>query len=299
MKRLLLLAATALAPALAHAQSTYPYGVPYYPTYGSPNSVQMQVLQVGLNLEDITDEGEDRFTEAGDSDTIGVAATRWSGDDANGDRIDLHYQKAWRPFAGSRARLLLDIPISALTVDHESGTAYLGSVNLGLEIPLKSNWTLTPRVAYGQADAPDGFSGNGELAAASVTSRYRIAQIGRGDLVIGDMVGYTSTVRTGLNSQPFWGGPDTNWAFRNGIAYQLPLETRLFGRQASFRISYVNTELTGDFVGYSMINEVAANIGVRLREANAKTNSDLLRFGVLYTWADNYKALTLTLGYRF
>jgi len=295
MKRLVLAPlAIVMAPSLAHAYSTYP---PYYQIPGTPNSVQLQTLKTGLNLEDIADESAARFGPAGDSDTIGVAQTRWDSQFSNGDRTDGQYEKTWRPFEGSRARLLLDIPVSVVTVDHERGSAVLGSINLGLEVPVLSNWSITPRLAYGIGDGGD-ISSNGEIAAASVTSRYRVTQIGRGDLVVGDMVSYTTTVKTGVNSQPFY-QPTRNWAFRNGIAYQYPLETRLWGRQASLRISYVNTQLTGDPVPYSHYNELAANIGVRLREATAKTGSDLLRFGFLYTWTDDYHAATVTLGYRF
>ena len=291
MKRILIAASLALLPALAHA-------APYLPTYGSPNSAQFQTLRVGLNLEDISDESNDRFGVPGDSDTIGVAGTRWGASGTDGDRIDGHYQKAWRPFEGSRARLLLDVPVSALNVDHESGTAYLASVNLGLEMPVTNNWALTPRAAYGYVSANDGFGGNGELASVSLSSRYRIAQLGRGDLVIGDLIGYTTTVKTGINSQPFY-GRTSNGTFRNGLAYQYPLESRIFGRQASLRVSYVNTQLTGDVVPYQRYNELAASFGVRTRESIAKNTFEMLRFGVLYTWADDYDAATVTVGYRF
>ena len=59
---------------------------------------------------------------------------------------------------------------------------------------------------------------------------------------MGNLVGYTTAIRTGITGQSsadFY--KQQNVWFRNGIAYQLPLKNRMFGRETSLRASYVFT----------------------------------------------------------
>ncbi|HZK98746.1 MAG TPA: hypothetical protein VFC47_02510 [Caulobacteraceae bacterium] len=308
MRRLPILIAAVAVPILAHGQTMGYYAG--YPTYGAPNSVQFQIQRGNLDLADVDVEGDARFTAQGDSDTIGAAFTYFDDSGADGERYDAHYEKAWRPFAGSRDRALLDVPVNLVvlpssTTTSQSGTfttptgyAGTGSVNAGLEIPVAPNWSLTPRVAYGLADSNAAIGANSEILSGSVTSRYRFAQVGRGDLVLGDMVGYTTTVNSGIVSQPFYAA-EHNWVLRNGVAYQWPLEQRLFGRQSSVRLSYVNTEVLGDQVAYRDYHEFAVSVGVRTREAELKNKFELLRFGLMWTNSGSYNAATVTAGYRF
>lgn len=301
--------ALALMPGMAKAQT---YGGAYYPTYGSPNSLQFQAVRTALDLETVDPEGTDRFGPEGDSDTIGGAITYWGVPGETGQRYDAHYQHARRVFKGSRARLVIDVPVNVLhagTIMSQFGsekgaTAGLATVNVGLEVPVMPNWLLTPRVSYGVAKAGDFFGGDGEMATASLTSRYQIRKLGRGDLIIGNSVAYTHSAKL-LTSQQFF-APTVNWVFRNGLAYQLPLKSRMFGRQSSLRASYVFTVTTTDPVTYKHEHEVGLSIGVRTREAEQKNGFEQLRIGLLYTHSQfayvansGYDAGTLTLGYRF
>ena len=122
-----------------------------------------------------------------------------------------------------------------------------------------------------------------------MSSRYRFPQIGRGDLVLGNAVIYTGESLNGTQ----------NVAFRNGIAYQFPIKSLMFGRQTSIRFSYTNTYIAGDAVAFDLVHEFAVNFGVRLREQDIRNRFEALRIGLLYTHADNYDAGTVTLGYRF
>jgi hypothetical protein len=307
------IAAIALLPGAAWAQTQ---GGGYYPTYGSPNSIQFQAVKTALDLEDIQPEGTDRMGPEGDSDTVGGAVTYWGVPGQNGERYDAHYQHARRVFEGSRARLVIDVPINvlhagdvsyhfgALSGTIKGATAVLGTANVGLEVPVKPNWLITPRISYGVAAAGDYFGGNGELVTGSLTSRYQIKQVGRGDLVIGDSVAYTRSVKL-LTQQNFF-APTVNWVFRNGLAYQLPLKARIFGRQSSLRASYVFTISTKDPAFYKKEHEVGVSIGVRTREAEQKNGFEQMRIGLLYTHSESafapysgYDSGTLTLGYRF
>lgn len=306
MKKVLALVALAVAWIPAGASAA-----PYLPTYGSPNSLQFQAMRDSLNLLDVDPEGEDRMGPEGDSDTIGAAGTYWGITGQDGQRYDLHYQHARRAFEGNRARFLVDIPINILhagpykpAFETSGATAVLGTVNAGLEYPVKPNWLITPRASYGVALAGDYFGGNGEIVTASVTSRYQIKNVGRGEIIIGNMVAYSRTVKL-FAHQAFY-APTENWIFRNGAAYQLPLKTRMFGRQSSLRASYVFTIATKDPLFYEKTHEVGISIGVRSREAEQKNRFEQLRIGLLYTHSHNefaknadYDAGTVTLGYRF
>ena len=300
-----IVAAAALVPASVRAQA-------YGGTYGSPNSIQFQAVSAALNLQDIQPEGEDRFGPEGDADTIGGAVTYWDVPGQDGERFEGHYQHARRVFKGSRARLVIDVPFDVLHANGNTtkfgvfngSTAELGTVSVGLELPAMPNWLITPRVSYGLVHADDFFGGEGEMATASLTSRYQIRKIGRGDLVIGNSVAYTHSAKL-ITSQPFF-APTVNWVFRNGLAYQLPLKNRMFGRQSSLRASYVFTIATKDPVNYKREHELGLSIGVRTREAEQKNGFEQLRIGVLYTHSQfvyqansGYDAITATFGYRF
>lgn len=284
---------------------------PYLPITGSPNSLQFQAGRTALDLETVEPEGDERLGPGGDSDTIGGAFTYWGVTGQSGQRYDVHYQHARRVSEGSRMRFVVDVPINILhsgpdrLINEPAGaTAVLGTVSAGLEVPVQKNWLVTPRVSYGVASAGRFFGGDGELVTASVTSRAKIGNLGRGDLILGNMIGYSHTVRI-LTGRNFFGKRE-NWVFRNGLAYQLPLKTRMFGRQASLRASYVFTTATQDPMSYKQVHELGFSIGVRSREAEQKNRFDQLRIGILYTHSKNefaanfdYDAATLTLGYRF
>ncbi|WP_353230186.1 hypothetical protein [Novosphingobium sp.] len=317
--------ALAMVPATAYAQTQGPF-VGYQaadPSYGSPTSMPVQNAQVALDLFNIQAEGTDTQTPDGDSDTIGGAFTYGKAGLQKLERYDLHYQHARRIGEGSRMRFLLDVPVNIIhadlftatfpngaggtfTANFGGATAVYGTVNAGIEVPVKPNFTLTPRASYSNLQTSTYFGKGGERAGASITSRYKFAQVGRGDLVIGGMVDYSHTLKLGLAKQLFF-QPQGLWTLRGGLAYQMPLKSRMFGRQSSFRASYVFTALTGiDHLPYNQIHELGISIGVRTREAEQKSRFEQIRMGLLYTHSPstitsqaNYDAATLTLGYRF
>lgn len=293
------------------------------PRYGGANSLQFQTASVGLDLFDIQPEGEDRFLAEGDSDTIGAAFTYGKAGFQKIERFDLHYQHARRLHEGSRARLLIDVPINILHADKGTvlfrnppapdatfgfggATDVAATVSVGVELPASRNLIITPRVSYSNSQAGGYFLYDAELAGASVTARYRLPKVGRGEVVFGGMVGYSREIHTFLSKQILPADQDF-WTLRGGVAYQLPLKSRMFGRQASVRASYVYTYETGvPFALYKQVHEVGFNVGVRTREAEQKTRFEQMRFGILLTHAvnaftskANYNAATLTVGYRF
>lgn len=256
--------------------------------YGTPHSIQFAAFQEALNLADIDVEGISRFTDEGDADTIGVAYTHFGSNGVEGNRLEGRFEKSWRPFAGSRARAIVDVRGQAVWIG--SNVTGAAIVSAAVEVPVQPNWSLTGRVGGGGTLTQSFFGTGGGIYTASATSRWRAAQLGRGDLVIGNSVIFTGVTTAGGTK---------NAAFRNGVSYQFPLQGLVFGRQTSVRLSYVNTYLVGDPVPYDIYHELAVNFGVRLRQDEQKSRFEALRVGLLYTRASRYNAGTLTVGYRF
>jgi hypothetical protein len=308
MKRLNLLAVSLAASGLA--LSVHADAAPYLATVGSPNSLQHSAVSTALDLSSFdfdNDPDVDGFAVEGDADTIGGAFTYWGSAGQEGQRYDLRYEKAFRASEGSRARILVT-PVLNILHANNVGTATLGTLSVGVELPVQPNWLITPRIAYGITDAGPKFgSTSSELLTLSASSRYKIAQLGRGDLTIGNMVGWSRTLDLGLGREPGFYIRENVFTFRNGLAYQLPFKGRMFGgRQGSLRASYTWTKLTDDPQSYEDVHEAAINVGVRLRETAQKSGSELLRVGLIYTHGTNsfshdfdYDAVTLTVGYRF
>lgn len=280
---------------------------PYLATVGSPNSMQHTAVSTALDLNQLDDDDADSAETPGDADTVGGAFTYWGSAGQKGQRYDLRYQKAFRPFEGSRARVLVEPVLNILHVNNGK-TATMGTLSTGVELPVQPNWFITPRVAYGVTDAGPYFgSTSSEILTVSATSRYKIAQVGRGDLTIGNMIAFSTTTDIGLGRKPGFYIKENVVTFRNGLAYQLPFKGRMFGgRQGSLRMSYVWTKLTDDPQSYENVHEAGISIGVRTREAEQKNRFEQMRIGLLYTHAVSSfshdfdsDAVTLTLGYRF
>ncbi|MGB3931297.1 MAG: hypothetical protein WBL20_20330, partial [Sphingobium sp.] len=183
----------------------------------------------------------------------------------------------------------------------------MGTLSTGVELPVQPNWLITPRVAYSASDNDGYFGASSEVLTLSATSRYKIAQVGRGDLTIGNMVGWSTTTDIGIGKDPGFYFKEDVWSFRNGVAYQLPFKGRMFGgRQGSLRASYTWTKLTGDPQSYEDVHEAALSVGIRTREAEQKSRAEQLRIGLIYTHGTSsfshdfdFDAVTLTVGYRF
>lgn len=268
---------------------------PIDPLAGNPDSLQGSIIRDALDLATDTDSA----VELGSTETepwmIGASYSHISSGRFDGDRFDVRAQRSFRFVEGSRAALKVDLPLHYASV--KGASQYNGVLSVGYEVPIRQNWSVEPRVAYGLTYSGDLFSA-GEIASGSVTSRYRFDGLGRGYVVMANMAGYTSTVRTGALSDSI--DPKIhNWVFRNGAAYEMPLKTQLMGRSSSLRVSYTYTNFTGDKLYLNDFHEVSASIGVRAREGEAKIGAELARFALLGTFGDDYHAVTAQVGFRF
>jgi hypothetical protein len=125
-----------------------------------------------------------------------------------------------------------------------------------------------------------------------------IEGLGRGRLVIGNMVGYGATlappgIDTDLNPGL------RNWSFRNGMAYEMPLKMAIGGRLTSLRASYGFTAYAGDKLRNNTFHEATLSIGLRGREETVRATRDLIRLNFNTVQARDYHSYSAGLGFRF
>ena len=109
---------------------------------------------------------------------------------------------AFRMFEGGRALLKFDLPVSYSEVN--GARAVTAQLAVGLEVPvIDQKWSLEPRVGYGITGS-DQLGSVGHILSTSVASRFVLRNVGRGNVVIGNMVGYTQTLEYGL----YWIQPE-------------------------------------------------------------------------------------------
>jgi hypothetical protein len=121
---------------------------------------------------------------------------------------------------------------------------------------------------------------------------------GRGRLVIGNMVGYSMTLDppgTEANINPEL----KNISLRNGVAYELPLKSRIGGRSSSLRASYGFTNYFGDDLRNNSFHEASLSFGLRGREESIRATRDLIRFNLNTVLARGYSSYTAGIGFRF
>lgn len=271
---------------------------PVDPLVGNPYSLQGSLVRSALDLTEgdslVEMDPAAGANSSGDPWIIGATFASGSAGRFDITRIDGRVAKGWRVFEGNRARLKLDMPFSFTRI--KGATAYNGQIGLALEVPVKSNWSLEPRVSYGLVYSGDQGS-VGHMVQGSIASRYVIRGLGRGQLLIGNMVGYSTTLKTpgDINLNP----DIKNWVFRNGAAYELPLKMRIMDRATSFRASYTFTKFAGDKLFNNNFHEGTISFGLRGREDTPKQFRDVMRLIFSTVKAKGFSTYTAGLGFRF
>ncbi|MBA4354373.1 MAG: hypothetical protein C0409_06735 [Novosphingobium sp.] len=271
---------------------------PVDPLVGNPLSLQGSMVRSALDLAEgdslVEMDPAAGANSSGDPWIIGATFAGGSAGRFDITRVDARIAKGWRVFEGNRARLKLDLPFSFTRI--KGATAYNGQIGLALEVPVKTNWSLEPRVSYGLVYSGDQGS-VGHMVQGSIASRYVIRGLGRGQLVIGNMVGYSSTLKTpgDINLNP----DIKNWVFRNGAAYELPLKMRIMDRSTSMRASYTFTKFAGDKLFNNNFHEGTISFGLRGREDTPKQFRDVMRLIFSTVQAKNFSTYTAGLGFRF
>ena len=278
---------------------------PIDPLAGNPGSIQGSLVRSGLDLSSGDSAVEQSASNAGgqgkdapaDPWMVGGSFTTFSaGDRYSGKRFDGRIQRSFRLAEGGRSLLKFDMPFTY----SETNGARAASLQLGLGAELTvidRRWSLEPRVGYA-ITASDKLGSVGHMASASITSRYVIDGVGRGRIVVGNMIGYMSTISTAITGYDF--DPAVrNTVLRNGVAYELPVKARAIGRNLSIRGSYAMTNLFGTELYANTFHEATLSVGVRGREESIRNSRNLIRFNISGTKAADYKSLTFGVGFRF
>ncbi|MET0369968.1 MAG: hypothetical protein ABW039_01175 [Sphingobium sp.] len=261
------------------------------PLVGNSRSLQFDMAASGLDLAQTPslDLNDDLWG-------VGLRVGRVSEAGNWGTQYDANISKSWRLSEGSRARILLDVPVTI--EDFRSVTRYRGYASLGLHYPISSSWALEPRVAYGFVDAKQNRI-DGQMFNASLASRLTFGNLlGRGVMTIGNMIGWTKVTRIEFDGKKI-DANTSNAVFRNGAAYELPLNGRLMGRAASVRGSYVHTYFTGDKLYAKSLHEGSVSLGIRSREDSARNSHEVMRIGAMGRIGSDYKSWHVFFGYRF
>ena len=284
---------TVLARCLGYSRAR---NSPVDPLVGNPLSLQASMTRAALDFTegDSLAELGDRANSAGDPFIIGATYSFGHAGRFDTDRIDARINKGWRILEGSRARLKFDLPFSYTRIGRQS--AYAGQLALGLEYPVQPNWSLEPRVAYGLTYSA-GLGSAGHILQGSIASRYVIRNIGRGQILIGNLAGYSQTLSVpgDVNLNPDIGA----FTFRNGVAYELPLKGLIGRRAASVRASYSFTNYAGVKLRNNSFHEATLSFGLRGREDTPKQFRDIVRLNLNTVQARGYHAYTAGLGFRF
>lgn len=269
---------------------------PADPLAGNPNSLQASLTRGALDLTNGDSLVEEGANTAGDPWIIGATYTTGSAGRFDISRFDARVQRSFRVFEGNRALLKFDLPVNYSKISGAS--VYSAQLGLGLEVPvIAQTWSIEPRVAYGAVYSADAGSA-GHIIQGSLTSRYVVQGLGRGRLIVGNMVGYSQTLDapgTDANINPDL----KNFVTRNGLAYELPLKSRIGGRASSIRASYGFTHYFGDDLRNNSFHEASLSFGIRGREESVRATRDLIRFNLNAVQARGYSSYTAGLGFRF
>jgi hypothetical protein len=282
---------------------------PNNPLVGNPFSAQGQLTRGSLDLDSPSEaldetsgkEGGGRGREPDTSGwMVGGRAGHLSAGGASAEFVDGVFERGFRFKEGSRMRLKVSVPVSYIDYGSDKGGEGGRTATLGLrgtvEIPLiDGRWVVEPTASAAAFYSSNEVS-SGALYLVGLSSRYKLAPVGRGHIIIGNAVTYSSSLH--LEAGDFETPKIQNTSLRNGIAYQVPVG-RVLGRQGTLRASYTYTHVLGDDLFVDQYHEVSLSYGVGSREASVRQIGETLRLGVNGAFGHDFTAVSLTAGYRF
>jgi hypothetical protein len=194
--------------------------------------------------------------------------------------------------SGSYA-LILDAPLSLL----KNGGAYsaVGSVGMGLHLPISNRWSLTPTFRMG-------FGGSIDLATAGCF--FSPGVISTYDFPIGNYLLTMTNFASYYCSTPLHlGGVNFdyhlhNYLFKNGLTLTSCKGFLLCGRPIRFSLSFTDSDFEGDSLFIQHYEEVAFSLITT--HLNPYLDYDCLTLGFSYAFGQkSYKGFYLNLAYQF
>lgn len=188
---------------------------------------------------------------------------------------------------------LIDAPLSF----NITGGAYslIGSLGVGLQLPLTSQWLVTPLVRVGAGGSLD-LCTAGDFFSTGLTSTYNYPW----NSFVFSLCNYAAYL---TNANLWLSGVNFNYhlqsyVFKNGLTITSCKGLTVYKRPLNYNISYVNTYFTKHRLYIRDYHEVSASlIAERL---NPYLCYDNLSLGFTYQWGQqNFKGYNLYLDYRF
>lgn len=189
--------------------------------------------------------------------------------------------------------LILDAP---LTYNRNGGaSSIVGSVGMGLRIPVTHDWSLTPIVRGGAGGSLD-LCTSGSFISAGLTSVYNY-KFCEYVLSMTNYAGYISSTNLWLSGINF-NYHLHNYIFKNGLSLTSCQGFTLCNRPVNFSISFEDSCFTREHLFIKHYDEVG--ISMITNYINPCIDYDCLSLGFFYQFGQkNYKGYFLNLAYQF
>lgn len=270
------------------------------PVAGNPSSLQARLIDAAFSMgssvgADLGARTEVEIGPVGSQSLFGFGAKagRYTADEFEMDvvNVPLSYKM---PLTDAGTILSFSLPLTYMKT--EDAATYSASFGVGLQLPVTSNWSLTPAIRAGATGSAD-LGAAGVMYTGSLTSSLRFA-LGSATLELGNMGAIVQTL-----PNPSVDGYSveydlTNFVTRNGLSISTPLPFDAIGSPLALEVSATNTQLFGDDLFIENYTDVAASIGTTGRGGPLSWDGGSL--GVTYTFSDeDFQGLKLNFGYQF
>lgn len=189
--------------------------------------------------------------------------------------------------------VILDAPLSYLR--NGGASSIVGSLGMGLRVPLTTDWSLTPIFRFGSGGTLD-LCTSGNFASAGLTSVFNYSL---SDYVVSltNYGGYITSVNfwlTGLNFNYHM----QKGIFKNGLAIGTCQGFNFLNHSLNFRLGFVDTYITGGGLFIKHYDQV--DIAMFTTGINSCLDYDCFEATFSYQWGErSYKSYNFGLIYQF
>jgi hypothetical protein len=257
------------------------------PIAGNPNSLMSHMAEGDFNAAT----GFSGSSSQGAGSVVGIEAEygHFNADGYDGDSINVPL--SWKTPLKDGYELLVSLPLQYTEV--ESAKSYATGLGFGLRVPVTDAWSLTPALRAGVAGSEDLGAGS-ILYSGSLTSAYKHTWHDL-DFTLGNMVSYyqSQNLSFGDISLDY---DLQNVVLRNGLAVEKDMPFALLSQNTRGQAFVTNTQFTGT----DLFIENYTDIGIALSQPVADSGwMDQFGLGATYTFAEDYNAVRVNLGYTF
>lgn len=273
------------------------------PVAGNPYSLQTQMMS---STYDTTMRSAFRPSE---DDAVDAEGRPWTGEDVFRMRADYspYWADIWNGFAADlafdytlnlrepRLAFVFDLPIMYAQTESSAHTIM---VHAGVGVLYRATpwWNIMTQGRVGVAGSLQ-LGALGVLYSTNTTSQMQW-RLGRSTLRIGNAFSMSSSV-DGIE----WLGYEltyaiTNYLVRNGFEVDHALAGHLFGDPLFLRLSFNDNWLPGSDLYVDHYDEVGLHMGTT-RSLGGGSTRDGASIGLVYTGAQGYHALRVSLGMEF